>query len=382
MLTIAAAAVLLVAAIAAAQSLASALLIASLGDDPRLDDASLPAVTVVIAARNEAEHVRRALASVLAQDHPGLDIVFVDDRSDDETGALADALAATDARLRVLHVTALPDGWLGKNHALHVGATEARGEWLLFTDADVHLDPRAVRAGVESTLHRGLDMLACPPRVSSPSAAVRTFVAGFALFFGLYVRLWEIRNPKRKASIGIGAYNLVRTSAYRAAGGHTRLRLRPDDDLVLGRVVKAAGGRCDVMYGSPLVSVDWYPSLTDLVEGLMKNAFAGAGYRVLTVIGSVAAMLGVGVAPFVLVAMLSGPLQFAALGVSALLVVAALVGTRVAGLPLAHGLGLPLSALLLSYILVRATVLTLWRGGIYWRGTFYSLEELRSNLRV
>jgi hypothetical protein len=63
-------------------------------------------------------------------------------------------------------------------------------------------------------------------------------------------------------------------------------------------------------------------------------------------------------------------------------VVAALVGTRVAGLPLAHGLGLPLSALLLSYILVRATVLTLWRGGIYWRGTFYSLEELRSNLRV
>jgi hypothetical protein len=382
MLTVAAVVVLLVVALSALQSIVGTLLVATLGDDPPGDGAAPPTVSVIVAARNESAHVRRALASVLAQDHPRLDVVFVNDRSEDDTGRIADEMASMDPRLRVIHVAQLPAGWLGKNHALHLGASEARGEWLLFTDADVWLHPRAVRAGVEAAARRRLDMLACSPRVSSPSAAVRTFVAGFAIFFGLYARIWEVRSPRWKTSVGIGAFNLVRASSYRAAGGHTRLRLRPDDDVMLGRVVKAGGGRCDLMFASGLVSVDWYSSLSDLVAGLMKNAFAGLGYRVGAVFASVAGILALGVAPLVLAATLSGPLQAAAIGICGLLAVAALLATRGAGLPMLYGLGLPFSSLLFSYIVVRATALTLWQGGIYWRGTFYPLDELRRNRRV
>lgn len=381
-MTIAAIVVLVVAAVAALQSALGTWIVGSLGDDPPASSDVLPRVSIIIAARNEEEHVERALGSVLAQDYPHLDIVFVDDRSDDATARFAEAKAAEDGRLRVLHVTELPEGWLGKNHALHAGAEAATGEWLLFTDADVIFEAHAVRAGLDAVLARRLDMLACSPRVSSPSAAVRTFVAGFAMFFGLYVRPWQIRNPKRKASAGIGAYNLVRATAYRRAGGHTRLRLRPDDDLMLGRAVKHAGGRTDLMFGGRFVSVDWYPSLGALVEGLMKNAFAGVNYSVPAVVASVAGMLTVGVAPFVLAVTLTGPLQLAAVVVSAVLLAVAFAGTRAAGLPFLHGLGLPVSSALFCYIIVRAAVRTLRQGGIVWRGTFYPLDELRRNRRV
>jgi hypothetical protein len=133
------------------------------------------------------------------------------------------------------------------------------------------------------------------------------------------------------------------------------------------------------MFAGDLIAVDWYPSLGALVQGLMKNTFAAVGYRVPAVVASVAGMLTVGVLPFAIAVSASGRLQTAALVVSGLQVVAALVATRAAGLPSRYGLGLPFSSVLFSYILVRATVLTLWRGGIYWRGTFYRLEDLRGN---
>lgn len=378
-MTIVCAALLAVGAIAALQSILGTVLVARLGDEPPADGATLPSVSIVIAARNEAEHVRGALASVLAQDHTALEVVFVDDRSEDATGRIADAIADADPRVRVVHVERLPEGWLGKNHALHAGAAEASGEWLLFTDADVVFEPSALRAALTAATRGGLDMLACSPRISSPSLAVRVFVAGFAIFFGLRVQPWRIRDPRSRASAGIGAFNLVRAATYRAAGGHTRLKLRPDDDLMLGKAVKQAGGRCDLQFGDRLMSVAWYPSLGALVQGLMKNAFAGVGYSVIATVASVVGLLALGVAPFVLAAWMTGPVRIAAIVVSAMAVAGAVLATRAAGLPSRYGLGLPLSSILFSYILLRAMVVTLRQGGIYWRGTFYALADLRRN---
>jgi cellulose synthase/poly-beta-1,6-N-acetylglucosamine synthase-like glycosyltransferase len=116
----------------------------------------LPTVTAVVPCRNEAAAVERAMRSVLAQDLPGLRVVAVDDRSGDGTGEILDRLAAADARLEVLHVRALPDGWLGKNHACHAGAARAAGEWILFTDGDVVLAPDALSRALAAARAHGL----------------------------------------------------------------------------------------------------------------------------------------------------------------------------------------------------------------------------------
>jgi hypothetical protein len=97
----------------------------------------LPRLSVVIAARDEAAAVEQALSSVLLQQYPDFEVVVVDDRSTDGTGAILDRMAEREPRLRVVHVDAVPAGWLGKNHALHLGAQGATGELILFTDADV-----------------------------------------------------------------------------------------------------------------------------------------------------------------------------------------------------------------------------------------------------
>src|SRR5690349_21179805 len=112
----------------------------SLKDVAPLDPAEWPRVSVVIAARNEARHVEEALQSVLNQDYSRLEIIVADDRSTDDTGRILDRMAARDERLRPLHITELPPGWLGKNHALDYGARQAAGDFLLFTDADIVMD--------------------------------------------------------------------------------------------------------------------------------------------------------------------------------------------------------------------------------------------------
>ena len=371
--------VLAVAAVAALDALVGTLRLGWLRDEPPVNPSTAPPVSVIVAARNEADHIAPALASVLAQDYPTLEVIVVDDRSEDGTGRILDEIANAERRLEVLHVQDLPDGWLGKNHALHAGAAAASGDWLLFTDADVVFEPSALARAVGAAMRRGLDMLAVAPRIDSPSWTVRAFVAGFAVFFSLYSRPWRVRDPQSSASVGIGAFNLVRTTAYRRAGGHAPIRLRPDDDLMLGRLIKRRGGRCDMVFGDRLLRVAWYPSFRALVHGLMKNAFAGVGYRVAGTILSVAALLAVGAAPLVLTLAASGPLRGFAGVVYVLQTIASVVVARSAGLPLLYGLGLPVSSLVFSWILVRATALTVYHGGISWRGTFYRLDDLRSN---
>src|SRR2546423_821839 len=125
----------------------------------------MPPLSVVVPALNEEATVEAAMRTLLALDYPDLEIIGVDDRSTDETGAILDRLAAEDARLRVTHVRELPPGWLGKNHALHVGSAVARGEWILFTDADVHFERDALRRAVRYAVYRRLDHLVVVPQV-------------------------------------------------------------------------------------------------------------------------------------------------------------------------------------------------------------------------
>lgn len=342
-------------------------------------DAEAPPLSVVIAARDEERGIEPALRSVLGQRYPRLEVIVVDDRSTDATGAILDRLALSEPRLRVVHLTELPEGWLGKNHALHAGAAAATGEYLLFTDADVVLEPTTLARAVAYVRNEGIDHLAAGPRVELPSPLLRCFVVAFALFFSLAFRPWRARDPESAAHVGIGAFNLLRAAAYRAMGGHRLIAMRPDDDVKLGKLVKKHGFRQDFVVATELVSVEWYASFRELVRGLMKNGFSGVEYRVSLLLAATVAQLLLFVVPWVAVWATTGATR-ALFGVAVGLLFGMYAGAareqRVSPL---YGLAFPLASLLFLYVVWRAALVTLLRGGIDWRGTRYSLKELREN---
>ena len=337
-----------------------------------------PRVSVVVAARNEERHVEAAVRALLAQDYPDFGVVVVDDRSTDRTPEILRGLAG-DPRLRVVRVDALPDGWLGKNHALHRGAESASGELLLFADADVIMDRDTVARAVRlAKLHR-VDHLAVAPDLVLPTWPVALVVRYFMMWFMLYLRPWSASNPASRAFIGIGAFNLVRATAYRAVGGFARIPLRPDDDIMLGKLLKRAGFRQLLATASGVMSVEWYPSLPAMARGFRKNAFAGLDYSTLMVAGTVAGNLLLAVWPFVAVWVASGTDRWLYATAAGAQLVAyggdSLVRRDRPWITLLY----PVASLAFVAILVAAVGRTLRRGGIEWRETFYPLARLRAN---
>jgi len=222
------------------------------------DGVVLPRLSIVVPARDEATAIASAVGSLLAQDYPDLDVVAVDDRSRDGTGDVLRELAARDPRLSVLRVDRLPAGWLGKTHALWRGAERASGsEWLLFTDADVVHKQGALRRAVAYAVSEGLDHLTLTPKLAARGLLLEAFVA----FFGYaFVTLWGAylaNDPKSRRGVGIGAFNLVRREAYEAIGTIRALSLRPDDDIRLGRRLRAFGFLQRVLNGREVLSVNW-----------------------------------------------------------------------------------------------------------------------------
>lgn len=352
--------------------------IANLEDIPPFPSAAAPKVSVVIAACNEERGIEQALTSVLNQDYPDYEVIVVNDRSTDRTGEILHRMSQTNPRLQLIIIHELPSAWLGKNHALHQGAARASGSLLIFTDADIVMHPSVLSRAVHYTLDHGVDHLAIPPRIAMKGFLLNAFLGAFALIFNMYVQPWKAKNPKSAKHIGIGAFNLVRTAAYRAVGGHGRIAMRPDDDLKLGKLLKDEGYKQDMVIGTALLSVEWYESFGQMVQGLMKNMFAGVEYSVVLAIGGSAIQILIGVWPFAALVLTRGWLQILnALIVAAILILFSANAGRV-GIRRIYALTYPLAILAFCYILLRAMVVTLWTGGINWRGTHYPLSQLRA----
>ncbi len=345
---------------------------------PPLDEGEMPPVSVVVAARNEERNLEEALRSVLAL-RGVAEAIVVEDRSTDRTGRILARMAGEHPRLRVVPVVELPAGWLGKNHALWRGAQAAIGEWILFTDADVVMEPSTLLRALGHARREGLDHLAAAPAVVMPGFLLRLFGVAFSIFFTLFSRPWKARDPRSGAHIGIGAFNLVRAEAYRAVGMHRPIAMRPDDDMKLGKLMKKHGCAQDFVIAAPLVSVEWYVSVRELVHGLEKNGFAGVDYRLSVVVLATVGQLLMFVWPYVALFVLSGPAAWinAAAIVAMLLIFAG--AARPQGVPAWYGLAFPVASLMFVYIVWNATITTLWNGGIEWRGTRYSLAELKAN---
>ncbi|KPV43431.1 glycosyltransferase [Alicyclobacillus ferrooxydans] len=346
-----------------------------------LDSASVPKVSVILSAKNEALALPKTLASLRAQTWPKLEVIAVNDRSTDQTGKVLDEAKSDWPELQVIDIKDLPAGWLGKNHALYKASKQARGEWLLFTDADVTFSNDAVASAMHHVLESHRDHLALAPNLVAKgfwlSAVVYLFLYNIVMVF----RPQDAERPKSSAFVGIGAFNLIRKATYEAVGGHKAVALRPDEDLALGASIKRAGFHQQFAGGTKLLQVEWYPSLSEMARGLEKNALAPFQYRFSYFTLGVLMLLLVYDGPFLGAVFATGWIRF----LFALAFVIELcmfhLTRRYSGVSVLWGLTLPLAAPVLFFILVRSALLCLRRGGIEWRGTFYSLRDLRKGVR-
>lgn len=339
-----------------------------------------PNLSVIVAARNEEEHINQSIQTQLTQTYKNVEWILVNDRSEDATGKIMNNLEDSDKRVKVIHIESLPEGWLGKNYALYKGFKQASGTLILFTDADVMYEPEAFSKAVGYLIKHRLDHMTAAPNLSAKPFWLKSFVAFFLFGFSYYKRPWLANNPRSKTGIGIGAFNMMTRSAYEKIGTHEQIKMRPDDDLQLGMKVKEAGLRQRIVTAMTLIEVDWYPSLKEALAGLEKNTFAGLHYRISMVLFSVFGVFVSQVIPFFTIFSENNTLALlSAANIIFLAILYTMVTKKMTRFSPWLFLALPFTAMLFIFSIIRASYLTFKRGGIIWRGTKYTLSELRKN---
>jgi cellulose synthase/poly-beta-1,6-N-acetylglucosamine synthase-like glycosyltransferase len=341
------------------------------------------ALSIVLAARDEERSVNESVKTMLAQDYSGtLEVIVINDRSTDRTGELLEELAAKHPdRLRVSNVESLPEGWLGKTHALCTGAAQATGEWLLFTDADVIFSEDCADRAVRYATSKRLDHLTLPPEILCRSVPLRSFVAAFTLVFEMTQRPWRVGDRQAQEHVGIGAFNLIRKDAYEKSGTHRAIRMRPDDDMKLAKLLKRHGFRQGVAYGAGLLSVEWHQTLPDAVRGLSKSMFSSLDYRIGATGAGVLMLIMTNVLPVfgLLSRNASGTLCRLNL-LSTFLVYAYRARHFGNDTPWWYAVLHPCGICVFIYAMLRSASTTLVSGGIEWRGTRYPLKNLKDNV--
>lgn len=344
---------------------------------PEVESRAWPKLSIIIAALNEESTIERGLSSVLALNYPNLEILVIDDRSTDRTGAILDAIAAKHPHLNVHHIKELPKGWLGKNHAMAYGAKHATGEYLLFTDADVVFEKNCLLRAMGVIQRDRLDHLTASPFVDVEGFWINLSIAMFTIFFNIYLRPWKARDPKSKAGIGIGAFNLMSREIYERMGTVKAIAMRPDEDIRMGMLLKSIGARQELVIGKKVISVKWYETVADMVRGLEKNIFAGLNYNIWALYFFSIPMILFCIVPFFAVFLTTGLTQFLYSLTLLIFVGFYYFSSRYRRGPWWHGFFFSIGSILHLYIMWRSSLKTIRQGGIYWRGTFYSLKDLK-----
>ncbi len=352
----------------------------SLADAPPLPDADCPTISILFAARDEADKLPGALATLLALDYPRYEVVAVDDRSLDATREILESAGRRDNRLKNIRVDLLPAGWLGKPHALQKGFERSTGEWLIFTDADVHFAPDLLRRSVALAEQQHWDHMPLFGAATMFTIGERIALTFFALCFLLKVRPWHVSNPRSRFYAGVGAFQLIRRSTYEAIGTHRRLAMEVVDDLKLGKLVKDGGFRSGVATAGESVSVHWHSGVGNIIRGTTKNFFATAHFRLWMACVQVISILLLFVFPLAAIPFVGGWTRAFAIVAAALPMLAQAGVAMEFGVSPLYALTMPVGAFIFCWMLARSTIVTLWTGGISWRGTFYPLEELKRGI--
>lgn len=343
-----------------------------------------PRVSVVVAACNEEDSIEAAMRSRLVEDYRNVEYILVNDRSTDRTGEIIERLAGEDARVKAIHIHELPEGWLGKVHAMHVATSRATGEWILFSDADVHHEASALQRIISHCEEEGIDHMALFPSVWSRTLWLDIVMNAFMRMFTVIARAWKVRDPRSKVAIGGGNFNLVRRASFDRAFPHglEPLKLEVLDDAALGQMLKWSGARAGMLNARGFVGLYFYSSVGDAIRGMEKNAFAAIGrYRVVPFIVAIALMATLELGSLGVAAIGAGWVRALALATIGLSTARELVSARWLGRPLLPSLFAPIGIVIVYFGAVRSMVITLANGGIKWRGTHYRLDVLRRGRR-
>lgn len=334
----------------------------------------LPSCSVVVAARDEELRIEGTVRRLLALQGVELEIIVVDDRSVDGTGEILRRLSADESRLRCQRVESLPDGWLGKCYACHVGAASATGEWILFTDADCWLKPDVLIRALLVAAREQADHITMTPGVAAVTVGAQAWHIAFLISLANWIS--GVNRDQPKSYLGIGAFNLVRRAAYEACGGYTALRLTVVDDVKLGLLLRRAEKRTRGFIGGGDAECHWGTTVASMIKIMEKNYFAAIDYRL-------AAVVALDLAAILMFAItVTGPFTANILGwfpgfAHLSMVIPAAVFARRLGWSYRGAALVPFVLPLLVYALTRSTYVTIRQGGIRWRGTFYRLEALR-----
>ena len=342
-----------------------------------------PRVSIIVPACNEEEDIEQGLSGLLALDYLNYEVIAVNDRSTDHTGEIMDRVAASPAahgRLRVVHVTELPPGWLGKTHAMWSAGLQAGGDWLLFTDADVLFKPDVLRRALAYAEAENADHVVLFPRIIMKRPGEKMMIAFFQTLFTFGHRPWRVADPETKDHMGVGAFNLVRRTAYEAVGTYKALRMEVLDDMKLGKVLKNARFRQRNVFGDDLISVRWAKGAMGVVDNLTKNFFAVLSFQWWRTVASVFGLFFLNLGPFLGVWLAHGWARVPYLVALGSMFLIYLGMSLKSSIPPYYFLLHPISTMMFEYTLIRSMVLTLRDDGVTWRGTKYPLEELRKGV--
>ena len=342
-----------------------------------------PLVSIIVPARNEEADIEQSLTRLLELDYDNYEVIAVNDRSTDRTGEIMESVAARPAahgRLRVIHHRELPSGWLGKTHAMWTATNEAKGDWLLFTDADVQFKPDSLRRALAYAEAEHADHVVVFPQMIMKRPGEFMMIAFFQTMFVFGHRPWKVADPKSKDHMGVGAFNLIRRSTYEAVGTYAALRMEVLDDMKLGKVVKNAGFAQRNVFGEDLISIRWARGARGVVENLTKNFFAVLSFQWWRTLISAFGLAFLNLMPFLGVWLAHGWERLPyAIALASMFSIYVGMSWR-SGVPAYYFLLHPVSTMLFVYTLLLSMCHALWNDGIIWRGTRYPLEELRKGM--
>lgn len=244
-------------------------------DKSRISDRDLPFVSVVVPARNEEAKIARCVESLLKQNYPNFELIVIDDRSTDRTGAIIEEFARQDKRVTYVQGKDAPDGWIGKCNALAHAVGYASGEWYIFTDADTCHNENSIRDAISHGICHKADLVSFIPFQELVSFWERLIMPVLLSSFLVGDPFHKVNNPEAKLfAYAYGQYIICRRSSYLAVGGHQSVRDEIVEDHALGRVFKEKGYKILVADGKTLYRVRMYTDLVSLWQGWTKNLYS------------------------------------------------------------------------------------------------------------
>lgn len=342
-----------------------------------LNPEQLPFISIIFSALNEEDHIEAALTSLLLLDYPAFEVIAVNDRSTDRTPAILENLKSKYKHLQVIHVNHLPENWLGKNHALSLATQHARGEWFLFTDADVMMKKQALTKSMSYAIKNKLDHLTIYEQHLRQRFWLKVILLGSYITYSMAMKPWRIKYQWSNKFLGHGAFNLIKAKVYQQCGGHQAIALECLDDLMLGKLLKMNQYRQDVVNGYDYIEREWYDSVSSMIKGLQKNSFAYFNFSFGAALLDISLCLTYFFWPLVAVMCMNPTLRMLNLINILLTLVLTMQIAKHFRLATRFAIFYPISLAMMIFTVVSSIYSTYKNKGIIWRNTHYPIDKLR-----